>query len=124
MNKIKKLTQKYENILTKLKADYLTNFVASTSNFYGFPKIHESAFISEAIAKQNNEYVEVLESRDLKLRPIAAGPTCPTRPLNDLLDKIIKPFILLFKSYVRDNVVFLERLGETMKTQFQRPSTL
>ena len=115
MNKIKKLTQKYENILTKLKADYLTNFVASTSNFY---------FISEAIAKQNNEYVEVLESRDLKLQPIAAGPTCPTRPLNDLLDKIIKPFILLFKSYVRDNVVFLERLGETMKTQFQRPSTL
>ena len=26
MKKFKKLTQKYENILTKLKIDYLTNF--------------------------------------------------------------------------------------------------
>ena len=31
--------------------------------------------ISEAIAKQNNEYVEVLEPNDLKLRPIVAGST-------------------------------------------------
>ena len=38
MNKIKKLTQKYENILTKLDIDYLTNFSASTSNFYVLPK--------------------------------------------------------------------------------------
>ena len=43
MNKIKKLTQKYENILTKLEIDYLTNFSASANNFYGLPKIHKSA---------------------------------------------------------------------------------
>ena len=61
MNKIKKLTQKYQNILTKVKIDCLTNFLVSPSSFYGLPKIDKSVLISEAIAKQNNEYVEVLE---------------------------------------------------------------
>ena len=76
MDKIKKLTQKDENILTKLEIDYLTNFSTSASTFYGLPKIQKSALISEAIAKQNNEYVEVLELSDLKLRSIVPGPTC------------------------------------------------
>ena len=40
MNKIKKLIQKCQNILTKVDIDYLTDFLASTSNFYGLPKIH------------------------------------------------------------------------------------
>ena len=42
--------------------------------------MYNSALISEALANQNNEYEEVLEPSDLKLRPIAAGPTCLTRP--------------------------------------------
>ena len=69
MNKIKKLTQKYENILTKLEIDYLTNFSASTSNFYVLPKNHKSPLISEAIAEQNNKYIEFLEPTNVKLRP-------------------------------------------------------
>ena len=64
--------------------------------------------ISEAIAKQNNGSVEVLEPSDLKLQPIVTGPTCPTRPLSDLLNNILKLFILHVKNYVRDNVDFLE----------------
>ena len=40
MNKIKILTQKYENIFINLQIDYLTNFSASTSNFYSLPKFH------------------------------------------------------------------------------------
>ena len=43
MNKIKRLNQKYQNILTKLEIDYLTNFSASTRSFYNLPKIHRSA---------------------------------------------------------------------------------
>ena len=42
-SKRKKLTQKYQNVLTKLEIDYLTKFSVSKSNFYGFPKIHKSA---------------------------------------------------------------------------------
>ena len=66
MNKIKKLSQKYENILKKLEIDHLT------SNFYSFPNINKFALKSEAIAKQDNEYAEVLEPSELK--PIVAGP--------------------------------------------------
>ena len=95
MNKIKKTNPEVWNILTKLKIDYFTNFSTSTSSFYGLPKICKSALISEATAKQNKEYLEVLEPSDInKLRPIVAGPTCPTQLLSDLLDKIIKPIIL------------------------------
>ena len=97
MNKIKKLTQKYENILTKLEIDYLTNFSASKSNFYVLPKNHKSPLISEAIAEQNNKYKEFLEPSNLKLRPIVAGPTCSTPPLSDLSDKILKPLIVHVK---------------------------
>ena len=96
MNKIKKLSQKYENILNKLEIDHLTNFSASTSNFYSFPNINNFALKSE-----------VLEPSELK--PIVAGPLCPTRPLSDLLDEILKPFNLLVKTYVRDNIDLLDR---------------
>ena len=71
-----------QNILTKLKIDYLTNFSASTSSFYDLPKIRKSALILEAIAKQNNKYVEVLEPNDLKLQYIVAAPTCATWSLS------------------------------------------
>ena len=43
----------------------------------------KSALISEAIGKQNNEYVEILEYNDRKLRHIVAGHTCPKRPSSD-----------------------------------------
>ena len=50
----KKTNPEVWNILTKPEIDYLI-FLASISNFYCLPKIHISALISEAIAKQNNE---------------------------------------------------------------------
>ena len=71
-----------------------------------------------AIANQNNEYIEVLELSDLKLRPIVANPTCPTRPLNDLLDKIFKPFILQVKITLEITQVFWGVAPEySVKTQ-------
>ena len=78
----------------------------SRNYFYGLPKIHKSTLISEPNAKKYKEYVEVLEPSDLKLRPIVAGPTCPTRPLRDLLDKILNAFVFNVKSYGRNNRFF------------------
>ena len=76
---------------------------------YCLPKSNKSALISQAIAKQNNKYVEVLEPSDFKLRSVAAGPTYPIRPLSGLLDNIFKPFILHVNSNVSENIDFLER---------------
>ena len=57
----------------------------------------KSALISEAIGKQNNEYLKVLEYSDPKLRQIVAGHKCPKRSLSDLLHKILKPLIYVLK---------------------------
>ena len=48
-------------------------------------------------------------SRPRPSRPTVAGPTWPTSPLSDLLDKNFKPFPLHVKGYVRENIDFFER---------------
>ena len=67
-----------------------------------------------------NQYLELWEpSSDIKLRVLVAGLTCPIRPLSELLDKILKTFILHVKSYARGNIDFTERCSKiAMKTQF------
>ena len=39
-------------------------------------------------------YIHVIEPSNLKLRPIVAGPICPTRPLTNLIDILLKHFFL------------------------------
>ena len=94
------LVQKYN------EKDCLTNFSTKTSNFYGLPKIHKSKLISEAMEEQNSECVSIFEPDDLKLPPIVSGAICPTRPLSYLIDKILKPFIIHVKSFIKDNIDF------------------
>ena len=54
-------------------------------------------------------YVHITEPSDLKLRPIVAGPICPTRPLSNLIGILLKPFLLHVTSYVKDNLHFLSK---------------
>ena len=72
--------------------------VTLSSNFYGLPKVHKYKQINEAIQKQNNEYIEIHEPDDLTAKPIVCGPNCPTRPLSQLIDMILKPFLIDIKS--------------------------
>ena len=67
------LIKKYENSFLKQGADYLTNFQHENSNFYGLLKIHKSKVTSKGIKKQGSENISCFQSKDLKLRPIAAG---------------------------------------------------
>ena len=108
LNKIIKHCETYKNELTSDEIKYLTKFQMRTSNFYGLPKVHKSKIIKEAIKEQNSIYIECLEPQDLKLRPIVAGPNCPTRPLSNLIDKILKPLLVHVKSHVKDNINFLQ----------------
>ena len=109
ITKLKKLIEKYKDCLTTKEKDYLINFRFSSSNFYGLPKIHKSKVIKTVLENQNKEYIEAFEPSDLTLRPIVAGPTCPTRKLSDLIDKILKPFLIHIKSYIKDNIDFLSK---------------
>ena len=86
MTELDKLVKRYNKLLTKQEAEYLSTFSYITSNFYGLPKIHKSTMIAEAIKNQNCDCINLLEPDDLKLRPIVAGPNCPTRPLSNLIE--------------------------------------
>ena len=90
MTSLKKFVAKYNGNLTNKETDYLVNFKFRTSNFYGLPKVHKFKMIEEQTTLQNKEYVTTLEPpQDLKLRPLVAGPQCPTKGLSTLLDIIL-----------------------------------
>ena len=99
----------------KEEQDFLTKFSFSTINFYGLPKVHKSKIIQEAIQVQNSEYVKIYEPPDLTLRPIVAGPNCPTRRLSNLVDILLKPFLIHIKSYIKDNLDFLAKCSRENK---------
>ena len=113
MKKLNDLVKKYEKVLTEKEAKFLSKFSFKTSNFYGLPKIHKSGKIAAAIEEQNSECIELLQPDDLKLRPIVAGPNCPTRPLSYMVDLLIKPLLLHVKSYIKDGIDFLNKCPRT-----------
>ena len=113
--KIKKLCEKYENQLTKKEMDYLVDFDAKTSNFYGLPKIHKSEEIKKAVRTQKSSFIETPNPGDLKFRPIIAGPESPTNRLCDLTDKLLQPFLQKVRSYVKDNIHFLNQLPDKIE---------
>lgn len=109
---IRKLVEDYSDI-TKKEKDYLIDFECKTSQLYGLPKIHKSQQILSAIEEQNSEYIEIKNPSDLKFRPIVAGPACPTHRLSNLIDILLKPFIPTVKSFVRDDLDFLNKIPDT-----------
>ena len=98
MKRIGELANKFEWLLTKVEKLYLTNTSFSTSNFYGLPKVHKLKQVNEAIQQQINEYTEICEPKDLTRRPTVGGTNCPTRSLGQLIDIILKPFLIYTKS--------------------------
>lgn len=109
MKKIKKIASQH-GLLTQREQEYITSFEVKCSNFYGLPKIHKSKQIQEAVKLQNSECVKIFQPADLKLRPIVAGPSCPTHRLSNLLDIILKPLCQHIPSYLRDDLDFIAQL--------------
>ena len=93
INKIEKFANKYMTELTTKEKNYIYKFDYKSSQFYGLPKIHKSAIINDAIDNSGDqEIISAVDPSDLKLRPIVAGPSCPTNRLSELLDKILQPY--------------------------------
>ncbi|CAC5382133.1 unnamed protein product [Mytilus coruscus] len=88
---INKLISKFPHCTTDKEVVYLTKFEVKTNNFYGLPKIHKSKEIETAVQQQNCAYIEIKSPKDLKFRPIVAGPQCPTHRLSHFIDLILKP---------------------------------
>ncbi|CAG2217807.1 unnamed protein product [Mytilus edulis] len=105
---INKLISKFPHCTTEKEVDYLTKFEVKTSNFYGLPKIHKSKEVETAVQQQNCAYIEINSPKDLKFRPIVAGPQCPTHRLSHFIDLILKPLCQYVPSFIRDNFDFFK----------------
>ena len=116
MNELKVHIENYKSQLTMDEIKYLTEFQHKTSNFYGLPKVHKSKIIANAIKEQNSEEVILPEPSDLKVRPIIAGPECPTKRLSNFIDIILKPMVQKVKSYIKDDLDFLNKCPRTTST--------
>ena len=109
--------KKHKDIFSKKEMDYLTNFKFSSSQFYCFPKIHQSEIIKNAVKLQNSGYVEIINPADLKGRPISGGPESPTQRLSNLVEILLKPLVPTLKTYVKDDWDFLRQLPEKLTFQ-------
>ena len=115
MKGIAKIIEKYKDNLTKKEKEYLTNFSNNTSNFSDLRKIHKSKLIQNAIKEQQKEYVHIIETSDIELRPIVAGPICTTEPLSNLIDILLKSFLLHVK--VTSKITFISYQNVQEKTK-------
>ena len=70
------------------------------------------------IKEQQKGYVHIIEPSDLKSRPVVAGPIYPTRQLSNLIDILLKPFLLHVKSYVKDNTSYQNVHEKTMEIPY------
>ena len=114
MSKIEKFAKKYEtehSILTKDESLYLRKFDCKTPNFFGVPKIHKSSKINAAMFKGYSHQIKIpYEIVDLPFRFINGEVASPTCKLSELLDILLKPFLPLTPSYIRDYTDFLNKL--------------
>ncbi|OOY45291.1 hypothetical protein, partial [Solemya velum gill symbiont] len=110
MKKIQKLVSKHSMCITPKERNYLLQFEVKESNFYGIPKVHKSKIIQQAVEEQNSDYIETPRPGDLHLRPIVAGPVCPTHRLSHFLDIILKPLSERLPSFLKDDIDFIRHL--------------
>ena len=78
-SKLKSLIKTGRSNVTKREVDYLTSFKRQSPNIYSTPKVHKCKTILEAIGLSTDDYIEVFQPEDLKVRPIISVPKSPTQ---------------------------------------------
>ena len=96
----------------KKEIDYITNFDHRPSNIYGLPKVHKYKEIIDAIKQRPAECIKIVCPESLTMRPIIAGPHSVTSRLSDFTDKLLRPYLKVVKSYIRDDIDFLLKMPQ------------
>ena len=109
MKIVVKFCDKFKHLLTADERLYLQKFDYKTSNFYGNPKIHKSKKINDSIQNANGIYLKISEEVDLDFRFISTSISSVTSKMSQLLDILLKPFLTLAPSYIRDSTDFLNK---------------
>ena len=112
MNKVIKFVNDNKHLFDKkqFESKYIKFFDFTEASFYGLPKIHKSLSIQNAMKSTNNIYLHMPPPSDLSFRFITAGPSSPTSKLSDFLDILLKPFLPIIPSYIRDSVDYLNKV--------------
>ena len=110
MQKIEEYTEKYSDLLEPEEIKYISDFNYSTSNFYVLPKVHKSKDITGIVEENPVDYLKIKDIPEISSRPIVAGPSSPIHRLSTFLDIILRPLTDVVKSYVRDDIDFLDHL--------------
>ena len=113
LNSIKKLAKFYEKCFDPegKEINYISNFDFQSANFYGNPKIHKNQKIKDAINNCSGSYIQMNPVNiDLQFRYICGGTNSPTSRASEYLDEILKPYLKLIPSYIRDYSDFLAKL--------------
>ena len=108
MLKLQSFVRRFSNSLTSKEKRAILNFDYKGANFYGVPKIHKSQLIKNKLNTTAGECLNLVSPSDLSLRIILGGKYNPTVNLADLIDVILKPFLPLVKSRVRDVFHFID----------------
>ena len=110
MQKIEEYTEKYSDLLEPEEIKCTSDFKYSTSNFYVLPKVHKSKEIAGFVEENPVDYLKIKDIPEISSRPIVVGPNSPTHHLSTFLDIILRPLTDVVKSYVRDDIDFLDHL--------------
>ena len=108
--KTKALIDKHSFELTSKEIDYLTNFEYRTSNMYGLPKIHKSQEVKDKVKEHPVNCITITHPSDSTMRPIIAGHSSFTSKLSDFFDTLLRPYLKVGKSYIRDDIDILTKI--------------
>ena len=114
--KLEDFVEQHKESVTEKEKEYITKFTFRNSNFYGLPKIHKSETIKDMFKENQESYIHMKHPKNLKLRPIIAGPSCETHRLSNYLDILLNPFLKYVKSYVKDDIDILQYLPKEVTT--------
>lgn len=99
----KMLMTKHKVCLTEKELKYVTYENWESSNFYVLPKLYKGEIVLPKLKECNSTYLEIETPRDLKGRPIIAGPISPTQRLSELTHYILSPLVPCISSYLKDD---------------------
>ena len=113
-NRVSKFVSNYKTIFTNSEYKALTYFDGDLAYMYGLPKIHKSTLINNAIANQISDIILLEDPEDLTFRPIVSCTNCPLSKANQLLDKLLRPFLQHLPYRLQDGWEYLRILPSTV----------
>ena len=111
VKKVATFTNKWKQVLTKVETAAIIKTESYLATTYGLPKIHKSQLVKTAtlahLQHNNSSVIRMNYPEDLSFRPIISCTKCPTKKLCELLDHILRPFLIHVKYRLKDTWHFL-----------------